>query len=424
MTTEALTAAQPFTVMAKPVGSRCNINCSYCYYLKTPRSEQNPVRPRMTDEMLERFIRQYIEASKGPIVSFVWHGGEPSLAGLEFYRSAVELQKRYLPEGWSCWNNLQTNGILLDDEWCAFLAEAGFDVGVSIDGAQTVHDRYRRDHNGNGTYQFARAAVQQLQGHGIQPDLLCTVTSAAAKAPLAVYKALRDLNTKWIQFIPIVRRELGEITADSVTDEDYGEFLCTVFDEWALHDIGRLNVQLFAETARVWSGGSAGLCWMAPTCGRVLIVEQDGDVYSCDHFVTPEYHIGNIETSHLRELVDLPAQRVFGENKRDSLPAQCRSCEWLPVCYGGCPKDRFVITEDGEPGWNYLCSGLRRFFSYVQPAVKLVTTLNDRGQSPEAIMEHLRAQLAAIWKDVGRNDPCPCGSGKKAKHCCWSRFRS
>ena len=416
-------AAQPFTVMAKPVGSRCNVNCSYCYYLKTPRNGQNAAQPRMTDEMLERFIRQYIEANDGPVVSFVWHGGEPSLAGLNFYKRAVELQKRYLPEGWSCWNNLQTNGTLLNDEWCAFLAESGFDVGVSIDGTQQIHDRYRNDHNGNGTYQAAQAAVRCLQAYGLQPDLLCTVTSAAAKAPLDVYRKLRELNTQWIQFIPIVRREPGGVTDDSVSGEDYGKFLCDVFDEWVLSDIGRVNVQFFAEMARVWAGGSAGLCWMAPVCGRALIVEQDGGVYSCDHFVSPEHRIGDIGVTHLSELVDSSVQLRFGESKSSTLTAQCRSCAWLTVCNGGCPKDRFAVSEDGEPRQNHLCSGLNRFFSYVHPAVNLVTTLSKQGHTPEAIMSHLRTQLSVIWKDVGRNDPCPCGSGKKAKNCCWAKRR-
>ena len=416
-----VSASLPFTVMAKPVGSLCNVNCSYCYYLKTPRSGQTSAQPRMTDEMLERFIRQYIEASGGPVVSFVWHGGEPSLAGLTFYKRAVELQKRHLPEGWSCWNNLQTNGVLLDDEWCAFLAESGFDVGVSIDGTQQLHDRFRKDHSGSGTFQAAQAAVRRLQAYGIQPDLLCTVTSAAAKAPVDVYRGLRELNTRWVQFIPIVRRESGGVTEDSVSGKGYGKFLCDVFDEWVLRDIGRVSIQFFEETARVWAGGSAGLCWMAPVCGRALIVEQDGGVYSCDHFVYPEYRIGDISSAHLGELADSLVQLGFGESKSSALTTQCRSCEWLAVCNGGCPKDRFAISEDGEPGHNHLCSGLMRFFSYVRPAVNLVTALSKQGHSPDVIMSHLREQLSTIWKGVGRNDPCPCGSGKKAKSCCWEK---
>jgi uncharacterized protein len=376
----------------------------------------------MTDETLERFIRSYIEASAGPFVNFTWHGGEPALAGLDFYKLAVELQKRYLPDGWTCWNNLQTNGLLLDDNWCAFLADEHFDVGLSIDGAQWIHDLYRKDHVGGGSYQAAAEAIRRLQARGVQPDLLCTVTSSSADEPLAVYRALRGLHTGWIQFIPIVRRDHeGKPTPDSVSGVGYGDFLCAIFDEWALHDLGRLDVQLFAETLRVWSGGEAALCWMSPTCGRALIVEQDGGVYACDHYVTPDHRIGDIHASDLGDLADSPVQRRFGDDKRDKLPALCRSCPWLAVCNGGCPKDRVALSDDGEPGLNHLCSGLRRFFAYIQPAAKLISLLSGQGYAPEAIMGELRAYMQSRWKGVGRNDPCPCGSGRKAKNCCWQR---
>ena len=443
---------RPFTVMAKPAGSLCNLECSYCYY-SNPTTHERPDeqgagqaaetgsgRSRMSDRLLELFIRQYIGSSPGPTVSFTWHGGEPTLAGLDFYKLAVKLQKQYLPEGWNCWNNLQTNGILLNDEWCAFLAEEHFDIGFSIDGTQWLHDKYRMDHKGNGSYERAVLAIRCLQSHGVQPDLLCTVTSDAAKRPLDIYRALRSFNTGWIQFIPIVRRtgpqkiepsrhENGRltphdqpdtVTPDSVSGKMYGKFLCAVFDEWVLHDLGRLDVQLFAETMRIRSGGKAGLCWMADVCGKALIVEHNGSVYSCDHFVFPEHRIGNIETSNLGILADSPAQRRFGEDKRSTLPAQCRSCPQLALCNGGCPKDRFALSEDGEPGLNYLCEGLRSFFTYSEPAMNLVRSLSKQGQTSEAIMANLNSRLAALWKGVSRNDPCPCGSGKKAKHCCWT----
>jgi uncharacterized protein len=413
-----MTTAAPFAVMAKPVGPRCNLDCRYCYYVgKEPLSGQ----PRMADEVLEAYIRQYIEASAGPYIQFTWHGGEPALAGLDFYRRAVELQRRYLPEGWECWNNLQTNGLLLDDEWCGFLAGAGFDVGLSIDGTQHAHDAYRRDRNG-GTYEQAAAAVRRLQAQGIQPDLLCTVTSATAAEPFAVYRALRSLGTGWMQFIPVVRRDSGgRISSESVTAEGYGNFLCAVFDEWSLHDLGCTEVQFFAETARVWSGGAAGLCWMAPVCGRVLIIEQDGGVYSCDHFVSADYRIGSIADSPLGELVDSPAQRRFGSAKSEALPAQCLVCPWRPVCNGGCPKDRLESPEDGGPLINYLCAGLKRFFSYAEGPLKKIARLGMAGAQPEAIMASLRQDLQKRWRGVGRNDPCPCGSGRRAKHCCWHK---
>ncbi|MCL2833619.1 MAG: radical SAM protein, partial [Treponema sp.] len=274
--------ARPFSVMVKPVGSLCNLRCSYCYYIdtvyeenagtsvKTAGSAVKTAGAVMTKEILELFIRQYIEASSGPVVSFTWHGGEPALAGLDFYRLALDLQKQYLPKGWSCWNNLQTNGVLLDEQWCSFLAKEHFDVGLSIDGVRRIHDLYRKDSGGSGTWQSAAAAVKRLQSYGVQPDLLCTVTSDTAAEPLAVYRALRDLGTGWIQFIPIIRTNAGQITPDSVSGQAYGKFLCDIFDEWALHDMGRTDIQFFAETLQIWSGGEAGLCFLAPVCGRAL----------------------------------------------------------------------------------------------------------------------------------------------------------
>jgi uncharacterized protein len=413
--------SEPFVVMAKPVGPLCNMECRYCYYLDTASLYTRQHQYRMSDALLETYIRQYITASPGPVVLFVWHGGEPTLAGLDFYRRVVELQERYLPRGWTCWNNLQTNGTLLDEEWCSFLADAHFDVGLSIDGTKCLHDMYRKDRLGRDTYDRAIAAVGRLQAHGIQPDLLCAVTSAVAKEPVNVYRALRSLNTGWCQFIPIVRRALdGHVTLESVTGEAYGLFLCAVFNEWLKNDLERFNVQLFAEMSLVYSGGAANLCWMAPTCGRVLILEHDGGVYACDHFVTSAHRIGDLETSLLGTLVDSPVQRRFGNDKRDRLPAQCLSCPWLMVCNGGCPKDRFSQAENGEPGLNYLCSGLRRFFAYAEQPLKKVIERKEKGFSPETIMAELRAESLARWKGIGRNDPCPCGSGRKAKQCCWS----
>ena len=415
-------ASSPFVVMAKPVGPLCNLACEYCYYLGTEQLYENPHPFKMSDETLQAFIREFIQASPGPLVQFTWHGGEPTLAGLDFYKRAVQLQRQYLPKGWTIWNNLQTNGILLNEQWCSFLAEEHFDVGLSLDGTQLLHDAVRKDHNGLGTYARAIASIRRLQAHGVQPDLLCTVTSAIAKEPLAVYRALADLNTGWIQFIPIVRRTpKASVTPDSVTPEEYGQFLCAVFDEWKKRDIGRLEVQQFAEMALVWSGGNASLCSMAQTCGRALIVEHDGGVYACDHFVNPEHHIGNIGTSHLYELVDSEEQRRFGNNKKENLTSQCRSCRWLNVCNGGCLKDRFAQSEDGEEGLYYLCGGLRQIFSHAEKPLRQIAEMKKRGMTPDAIMAELNAEDIARWKDIGRNDPCPCGSGKKAKNCCWDK---
>ena len=398
--------------MAKPAGSRCNLRCGYCYYLDTPTASH------MSDAVLKTFIENYIAANPGPDISFVWHGGEPTLAGLDFYRRAVELQRRHLPDGWTAWNNLQTNGVLLDDEWCTFLADNKFDVGLSIDGTAWIHDQYRLDPRGHGSYEAATAAAARLQAHGIQPDLLCTVTSTTAEHAAEVYRNLRGLGTGWMQFIPIVVRSGGGVTPDSVSGEAYGRFLNDVFDEWVLHDIGRTNVQLFAETANTLAGGAPGLCWLAPTCGRALVVEADGGVYSCDHFVSPRHRLGDV--ADLGELANSPAQQAFGDAKAD-LPGQCLACPWLPLCNGGCPKDRFTATDDGEPGLNYLCAGLKAFFAHAVPDLRTVVTLTNQGKTPPEIMETLRAARLAQWEGVGRNDPCPCGSGRKAKQCCWSK---
>ena len=376
--------------MAKPTGSLCNMNCGYCYYLGADSRGEDT---RMSDALLEVFIRRYIEESPGPVVSFTWHGGEPALAGLEFFRLAVELQKRYLPEGWTCWNNLQTNGTLLDDEWAVFLAENRFDVGLSVDGTPELHDLYRKDRGGGGTYERVVAAVSRLQARGIQADLLCTVTAVTAESPLAVYRALRQLGTGWIQFIPIVRKTPGgELTPESVGGEGYGRFLCVIFDEWLLNDIGKTEVQLFAETAMVRAGRAAALCWMAPVCGRVLIVERDGGVYACDHYVKPEYRLGDIAESGLASLVDSPGQLSFGAGKRDTLPKQCRECQWLSLCNGGCPKDRFALTGSGEPGLNVLCQGLKLFFAHSEAPMKRVMELRRLGFGPHAIMAELRKE--------------------------------
>ncbi len=415
-------ASEPFVVMAKPVGPICNLECGYCYYLDTARFYSRPHQFQMRDDVLETYIRQYFEASPGPVVHFVWHGGEPALAGLGFYQRVIELQRRYLPDGWTCWNNLQTNGTLLDEEWCSFLAEHHFDVGLSVDGTRWLHDTYRKDRGGHGTYDRVAATLHRLQAHGIQPDILCTVTSAVAEEPLPVYRSLKALDATWVQFLPIVRRGAGgQVTPESVSPKAYGRFLCTVFDDWVHHDLGRLNVQFFAETSLVWAGGAANLCWMAPTCGRVLVVEHDGAVYACDHFVTPEHRIGDLEDSHLGTLVDSPVQRQFGAAKHDRLPAQCLSCPWLAACNGGCPKDRFVLTADGEPGLNYLCDGLRAFFVHAERPLRHFVERGRNGIGAETIMAELRAESLVRWRGIGRNDPCLCGSGLKAKRCCWER---
>ena len=412
---EARKADKPFVVMVKPVGSACNMHCAYCYYLNAPGS--SPVG-KMSLETLERLIRSYMQAASGPVVSFTWHGGEPTLAGLDFYREAVALQKKYLPEGWECWNSLQTNGLALNDEWCDFLAGARFDVGLSLDGTRDIHDAYRADLLGGGTYDRVWAAVKRLQARGIQPDLLCTVTAETARHGAAVYKALRDMGTGWMQFIPIVVRQGEGVTPESVTPELYGIFLQDVFAQWVFHDMGQTEVQLFSETALALSGQEPNLCWLRKTCGHVPVVEKDGGVYACDHFVRPEYRLGSLWETSLGALAQGEAMTTFGEAKRAALTDHCRACSWLSLCGGACPKDRFGLSPEGEAGQYYLCAGLERYFAYAVPLLKEAMRLSAQGKAPQAIMAALVQEERARFRGVSRNDPCPCGSGKKFKSCC------
>ena len=380
----------PLAVMAKAVGSRCNMRCAYCYYLDKGKYSHSEKQTRMSYSLLERMIRQTIAASPGPAVSFTWHGGEPTLAGMDFYRKALELEKKYLPRGWEAWNNRQTNGLLLNDAWCRFLKENRFDVGVSIDGPAQVHDKNRRLVNGAGTFDRVRAAVRRLREAGVEPDLLCTVNAVSQAQPLDVYRALRETGCGWVQFIPVViRDESGGADPRSVTPEGYGAFLIAVFDEWVRHDLGVLDVQLFAETARILAGGEASLCWMSPVCGHVPIVEEDGSVYSCDHFVDPEHRLGSLFDGSLAKMTGGEFQRAFGLAKRDALTDECRSCPYLRFCNGGCPKDRFGVSGGWQPGQYWLCPGLKAFFAHAVPVLERVMAMSARGMKPREIMAEL-----------------------------------
>ena len=409
----------PFVVMAKPVGSACNMRCSYCYYLHTTGSSP---AGKMDLETLETLIKNYIQVAPGPVVSFTWHGGEPTLAGLDFYKQAVALQRKYLPQGWECWNNLQTNGLLLDEAWCDFLSKAHFDVSVSIDGTEAIHDSYRPAADGGNTYARTVESIKLLQRYGIQPDLLCTVTSTTARSGAEVYSALRDLGTGWMQFIPIVRKdESGNATDDTVTPELYGAFLKDVFACWLFHDLDKTEVQFFSELALALSGREANLCWMRKTCGNVPVIEKDGGVYACDHFVRPEYRIGSILESDLKTLVGSAPQLEFGQSKQTGLTRHCRACQWLSLCNGGCPKDRFAKSPDGEPGLYYLCAGLEDFFRYAVPRLKEAMRLSASRKTQREIMDLLTLRERERYRRVARNDMCPCGSGKKFKQCCLKR---
>ncbi|MBR6350139.1 MAG: anaerobic sulfatase maturase [Lachnospiraceae bacterium] len=373
---------QQFVVMAKPVGSRCNMRCDYCYYLDKGQFSEHERQTRMSYEILENLIRGTIEASPGPVVSFVWHGGEPTLAGLDFYKKVIELERKYLPSGWSAWNNLQTNGYALNDLWCRFLKENRFDVGISFDGAESIHDANRHDLKGAGTYARVVRSIQRLCSFGIEPDILCTVNSASCRDPLAVYSAIKKTGCTWCQFIPIVVRIEDGFSDESITPEGYGQFLIAVFDEWVHNDLGSIDVQLFAEMARIMAGGQASLCWMSETCGHALIAEEDGAIYSCDHFVDDEHRLGRLPADVLSEMLNSDFQTAFGNSKKDTLTPECRNCRFLRFCGGGCLKDRF-------DGHYYLCEGLRMLFAHAEPILSKVIEMSRAGMTPSMIMKNL-----------------------------------
>ncbi|MBE6039202.1 MAG: anaerobic sulfatase maturase [Anaerofustis stercorihominis] len=382
-----------FAVIAKPVGSRCNMRCSYCYYLEKDKFSVHKKQSKMNISVLESLIKQAIQANEGPVVSFTWHGGEPTMAGIDFFKKVVEIERKYLPDGWQVWNNLQTNGILINNEWCRFLRDNHFDVGLSIDGDELTHNKNRLDKSGRPTYAKVKKAAELLLANGIEADLLCTVTADSEKRPGEVYRALRELNTGWIQFIPvIVRNEDGSIDPISASPEGYGSFLCEVFDEWAYNDLGKVDVQLFAEISKIKAGSNAGLCYLAPTCGQVLIAEEDGGIYSCDHFVDDIHRLGYIPESEISSMIDGEFQQAFGNSKRESLTKECLSCEWLRYCNGGCLKDRISNSEDGEAGQYYLCKSLKMFFEQKMPILDRIMQLSREKHTPQQIMNILNAE--------------------------------
>jgi len=425
----------PFQVMVKPNGPRCNLDCKYCYYLEKERLYPETKKFRMPDEVLERYVRDYIAAQAetgAPEIWFSWQGGEPTLLGVEFFRHVVELQASYCPPGRRIRNALQTNGTLLDDEWGAFFKENGFLIGLSVDGPRDLHDRYRVDRAERPTFDKVMAGLDVLRRHGVETNALTVVHRRNARKPREVYRFLRDAGFDFIQFIPLVERSAGDdlagapqsdgegaayrVTPWSVLPKDYGSFLNRVFDCWIKEDVGKVFVQFFDVQLGMWMGEAAGLCWFSETCGQGLAMEHNGDLFSCDHYVYPEYRLGNIMETPLAELAGAPAQRKFGADKRDALPRQCRACEFRFACNGGCPKHRFLSTEDGEPGLNYFCESYLRFFRHAGPQLQRMAELVRRGRPAEEIM--LTASEPQNTRRTGRNDPCPCGSGKKFKQCC------
>jgi uncharacterized protein len=413
-------ASREFQVFAKPGGSICNLDCHYCYYLKKEHLYPKGESFRMPDHILEAYIIQHIAASPGSVINFSWHGGEPTILGLEYFRKIVALQRKHQPPNRRITNGIQTNGTLLDEDWCRFLAAEGFAVGLSLDGPQEMHDRYRITKSRNPTHKQAMQGYKLLRQHQIPCDILCVVHAQNVQHPAEVYRFFKQIKAQYVEFLPLVEPqpdEEGGVSHRTVPAEALGNFLCMIFDEWMHQDIGRVKVQIFEEAARTAFGQEHALCIFRRTCGDVPVIEHNGDFFSCDHFVDAQHRLGNIQETPLVDFLESPAQRAFGQAKLDTLPRYCEGCKVRDMCHGGCPKDRILRTPDGELGLNYLCAGFKRFFTHCQPFVAELSALWRR-QSLERQRPPVQPKRAQASTETGRNDPCPCGSGKKYKKCC------
>jgi uncharacterized protein len=428
----SINVPKAFHIMAKPSGSACNLNCDYCFFLKKERLYPGS-NFRMSDEVHEAYIRQLFEAHQVPQVTVAWQGGEPTLMGLDFFRRSVEFQKKYTKPGTRIENTFQTNGILLNDEWCQFFHENNFLIGLSMDGPKELHDFYRKDKGGHGTFDRVMKSARLLQKLKVEFNILCTVNSKNADYPLDVYRFFRDeLGAHYLQFIPIVERdnesgfqEGNKITDRSVRPNQWGRVLIEIFDEWVKRDVGKTFVINFDGTLAGWLGRAGTVCIFGPTCGQGMALEHNGDLYSCDHFVEPKHHLGNILQTPMIELVASDQQRKFGQDKRDTLPAHCRQCDVLHICNGECPKNRLLKTPDGEAGLNYLCEGYKAFFKHADKPMRVMAELLRQGRLAEGVMHLKELDPKELNKksgenlavNPGRNEPCFCGSGQKFKKC-------
>jgi uncharacterized protein len=399
-------AGRPFHVLTKPVGPICNLDCKYCFYLEKENLYPGENQWRMSDAVLEQYIRQYIHSQPAAEINFAWQGGEPTLLGVDFFRKVVELQKKFA-DGKIISNAIQTNGTLLDDEWCEFLAAHNFLVGLSIDGPSVMHDAYRVDKRQQPTFGQVMRGLELLKKHRVEFNTLTVVNRINSQAPLEVYRFLKSIGSQYLQFIPLVERKsksagltLAEpplprdpaaspVTDWSVEAEQYGIFLCAIFDEWVRHDVGTTFVQLFDTALGNWMGLGSSLCVFAEKCGAALAIEHNGDLYSCDHYVYPRYKLGNVMNHSLGAMVNSAPQIKFGNDKFDSLPKYCRQCEVRFACNGECPKHRFIQTPDGEPGLNYLCAAYKNFFNHIDPHMKTMERLLRAERAPAEIMRML-----------------------------------
>jgi len=377
-------ASREFQVFVKPIGSICNLDCHYCYYLKKEHLYPESESFRMPPDILEEYIAQHLDASPETEIRFSWHGGEPTVLGLDYFREIVALQRKHKPPDRRIANGIQTNGTLLDEDWCRFFAEEGFAVGLSLDGPREMHDLHRVTKDGKPTHEETMRGYKLLRKHGVNTDILCVVNAHNVRFPLQIYRFFKQINAQFISFLPMIEPQPdagGGISSITLPPEAWGEFLCAVFDEWRDKDIGRVKVQIFEEATRTAFGQEHSLCIFWPTCGDIPVVEHNGDFYSCDHFVDEEHRLGNIGEIPLVELLESPAQRAFGRAKLETLSRYCLECEVRAMCNGGCPKNRFLEAPNGEPGLNYLCAGYKRFFTHCQPFVSEVAALWRR-QNP------------------------------------------
>lgn len=397
--------AKPLYVMLKPAGAHCNLACKYCYYLEKNNLYQNTPRHLMSDEMLEQFTREYIEAQTMPQVLFTWHGGEPLMRSIDFYKKALALQKKYA-HGKQIDNVIQTNGTLLTDEWCEFLAKNHWLVGISIDGPQEYHDHYRVTPAGKPSWEKVMQGIQLLKKHRVEWNAMAVVNAYNAEHPLEFYHFFRDNGCQYLQFTPIVERltehedgrTLASLADDreipladaSVTPQQWGNFLCTIFDDWVRHDVGKTFVEIFDCTLANWMGVLPGICAYSKECGHAGVMEHNGDVYSCDHFVFPEYKLGNIREQSLIDMLYGEKQQAFSRLKHTSLPRQCKECDMEFACHGECPKNRFEKDKYGEPGLNYLCQGYYQYYTHVAPYMDFMKRELLAQRPPANIMNVLK----------------------------------
>lgn len=408
-------AGQGIHVVAKPIGPVCNLNCEYCFYLEKHALFKADEKYRMSDEVLSAYIRNYIASQPTPVVEFVWQGGEPTLLGIDFFRRVAEIQRMFSGVK-TIANSLQTNGTLLTDEWCVFLKKHNFMVGISLDGPKAVHDRYRRNRKGQGTFAQVMSGLRLLQKHKVDYNVLAAVARETAKRPLEVYRFFKDEGVEFIQFSPVVERmpdavsrqrglrlagpatldrqeQQIEVTPWTVVPEEYGDFLIAIYEEWVRNDVGKVFVMNFEWALNAWIGNPSPVCIYAKQCGRSVVLEHNGDVYACDHCVYPEYKIGNISTDNLLQMVEKSVKSGFGVTKETALPRWCRECEVLAACRGGCPKHRFEMSYYNEPGLHYLCAGYKKFFLHIRKYLQALTQLLENGLPASYVMDAVKGPL-------------------------------